>query len=399
VLNPIALSIPAFFLLIGAELVWAWRAGRLRGERPIYRPVDAITDLSCGISSQVTGLLLAAVVFAGVYTLAWSELRLLTLPDSLPVWLGTFVLVDLVYYLWHRASHRVNLLWAAHIVHHQSEDYNLAVALRQAFFTPLTTLPFYIPIALLGVSPLVFLTTVALNTVYQFWIHTRLVGRLGPVEWVMNTPSHHRVHHGINPEYIDRNHAGVFIVWDRLFGTFTPEGQEPVYGTVQGHHGANAIAANLQPVADLFRLAARRGGLDAVKTLIGPPEWRPASEGGPQPVPVPNPGLRWDPHPPTPIVVYSGVWMLLASLALTIVLFAQADLPLAHQGALAFLLLWTVGAWGGLLDERPWAVRAEALRLLVLPMLLIGVDPRLAAVGAVLSLGSGLALWRARRAH
>jgi alkylglycerol monooxygenase len=164
---------------------------------------------------------------------------------------------------------------------------------------------------------------------------------------------------------------------------------------VQGHQGANAIAANLRPVGDLLRLAARRGGLDALRTLLGPPEWRPVSEGGPQPVPQPQPALRWDPRPPTGIVAYAGAWMLLTSLALTGILLAQAELPPLWQGLAAAMLLWTVGAWGGLLDQRPWAPPAEALRLLVLPLALLPVDPRLALLAALLSLGSGLVLWRA----
>lgn len=397
-LNPIALSIPAFILLIGAEVAWSWRLGRLRGDRPTYRLVDAVTDLACGISSQATGLLLSAVVFAGAYTLTWTHLRLWTLPDSLPVWLLTFVLVDLVYYLWHRASHRVNLLWAAHVVHHQSEDYNLAVALRQSILTALTTLPFYLPFALLGVSPLVLLTVVALNTVYQFWIHTRLVGRLGPIEWVMNTPSHHRVHHGINPGYIDKNHAGVFIVWDRLFGTFVDEGEEPVYGTVQAHRSADAIEANVAPLRELWAKARAARGLDRLRMLVAPPEWRPAELGGPVVVPEPSPALRFDPRPPAWLNAYALMWLVTATIALTALLFGQHSLPWTVQAVGAGLVLWALRGFGGLIDERPGARAEEGIRLGATPVLAAWVHPGVGVGLLVLAVVSGVMLWRGSRA-
>ena len=398
VLNPIALSIPGFFVLIGAELLWAWRAGRLSGPRPVYRAVDAITDLGCGVASQATGLLLSAVVFGGGYSLVYAQARLWTLPDSALVWVGTVIAVDLVYYLWHRASHRSQLLWAAHVVHHQSEDYNLAVALRQAIFTPLTSLPFYLPFAFLGVSPLVLLTCSALNTLYQFWIHTRLLGRLGPVEWVMNTPSHHRVHHGINPRYIDRNHAGVFIVWDRMFGTFTPETEEPIYGLVEGHSSADAIDANLAPLRKLGALLRQRPARDWAWTVFGPPEWRPVAEGGPLRIPEPAPALRWDPPTPPWLQVYAGSWLLACSAALTWVLFTVAELSPARQAVAAGLMVWAITGWGGLIDGRRRALALEIARLLLSPALAAWVDGRAGLAVLVLSLGSAglMALGRRR---
>src|SRR5690606_31238042 len=151
---------------------------------------------------------------------------------------------DFAYYWWHRASHRISFLWAAHVVHHQSEDYNLAVALRQAWFTSLSSWVLNLPLAFLGVPPLVYGVCAALNTLYQFWIHTRLVGKLGPLEWVLNTPSHHRVHHGIDAPYLDTNYGGVFIVFDRLFGTFVEETHEPRYGTLDPIRSFDPVWAN-----------------------------------------------------------------------------------------------------------------------------------------------------------
>jgi sterol desaturase/sphingolipid hydroxylase (fatty acid hydroxylase superfamily) len=170
----------------------------------------------------------------------------------------------------------VNALWAAHVVHHQSEDYNLAVALRQNILTSFTSVPFFLPLALAGVSPIVFASMNALSLLYQFWIHTELVGRLGWCEEWLNTPSHHRVHHGINPRYLDKNYGAIFIVWDRLFGTFEPERAPVEYGLTKNietfslwkiaFHEYAAIAR------DLYR--ARSWG-DRVGIVTHGPAWRP----------------------------------------------------------------------------------------------------------------------------
>ena len=196
----IALAIPFFFLLIGLELHLA----RRRGLR-LYRVSDALTDIHCGVTSQIGVLFYGALqlaIYAGVY----DTLRLLDYPSAWLTWTVAFIGVDFAYYWWHRLSHEVNFLWAAHIVHHQSEDYNFAVALRQALLTSWTSLVFYLPLAVLGVPPLVFAATLAFSTLYQFWIHTQLFApRRGVVDYVFNLPSHHRVHHAVNPQYLDKN--------------------------------------------------------------------------------------------------------------------------------------------------------------------------------------------------
>ena len=141
-----------------------------------------------------------------------------------------FLGVDCAYYWFHRIAHEYNAPWAGHVVHHSSEDYNLAVALRQGTFQGLFSWVFYLPLALLGFPPAWFAAMTSFDLLYQFWIHTRAIGKLGPLEWVLNTPSHHRVHHARNPKYLDKNYAGTLIIWDRMFGTFQAEEEEPVYG-------------------------------------------------------------------------------------------------------------------------------------------------------------------------
>ena len=376
--DPIALAIPGFFVLIAAELGLGASKGRLGGTRPLYRYVDALTDLGCGVTSQVTGMFLTAVVANGVYTAVYN-LGHLWDPPRVPgllghegrgffsasavhllMWIFAFIAVDFLYYWWHRASHRVNLLWAAHVVHHQSEDYNLAVALRQSILTALTTIPFYLPLAILGVPPIVFFICSALNTLYQFWIHTRLVGTLGPLEWVMNTPSHHRVHHGINPAYIDKNHAGVFIAWDRWFGTFVEEGEEPIYGTVQPFRSADPLWANVEPLLKLTHLSRSLRGWDRLKVWFAPPEWHPD---GNLTVPEPGEDLRWTPESRPWQTAWTALWFVTSAVALTWVLLIRHDLSAEVVGIVGLLVFWTITSFGWLYDQKPLWRWQEPLRL------------------------------------
>ncbi|HEY1101257.1 MAG TPA: sterol desaturase family protein, partial [Myxococcota bacterium] len=219
-------AIPFFLLLMGVELVVGWRRGR-----EVFRHHDVLTDLSLG-TLQVIFTVVAAVLVSGLY-LWLLQFRLFDLdPTSWWVVLFAFVAVDFLYYWFHRASHRSMIFWATHAPHHSSEDYNLAVALRQGPVQPLASQLFYLPLALLGVPFPLFVTMKSINLIYQFWIHTELVDRIGVLERVLNTPSHHRVHHGANGSYIDKNHGGILIIWDRMFGTFVPETTPAVYGTV-----------------------------------------------------------------------------------------------------------------------------------------------------------------------
>jgi sterol desaturase/sphingolipid hydroxylase (fatty acid hydroxylase superfamily) len=230
-LDPVTLAIPAFVALVALEILWA------RRRRPdAYEPRDTMTSLLFGLGNSVTGVLFGGLVLA--LSLWLYQFRILDIGWHWWAWALCFLLDDLAYYWAHRAGHRVRWFWASHVNHHSSQHYNLSTALRQTwtgFFAG--TFIFKLPLVLIGFHPGMVAICAGVNLVYQFWIHTEAVSKLPRwFEAVMNTPSHHRVHHATNPRYLDRNYAGVFIVWDRMFGTFEeerPDEERIRYGIVR----------------------------------------------------------------------------------------------------------------------------------------------------------------------
>lgn len=365
------MAVPGFLVLIGVELV----AARLLRRR-VYRLEDSVSDLSCGLGDRVIAALFAGLL-AAPYLWLHEHARFFELdPKSASTWIFALLGQDLAYYAFHRFSHRAAVGWAAHGVHHQSEDYNLAVALRQSWFAGLYSWVFYLPLALLGLPFEVFVAVSALNLLYQFWIHTRLVHRLGPLEWVLNTPSHHRVHHGCQPAYIDKNYAGIFIVWDRLFGTFEPEREEPVYGVIHPIRTWNPASANLGPYAELVAQMSRTRGLwDKVQLWFRPPGWTP--EAGEPPHPTPGPGRGYEPVVSRGRRVYV-ICMFAPTIAVIVALMAAPPQPwsplaLGWYGLLAAWVLGTITVLGGLLDGRSWAGVAEVARVVVSVLLFGGL--------------------------
>lgn len=228
--DPVPYAIPVFVLLVLLEMLWA------RARAPeAYEPRDTLVSLSLGVGSTVAGVLAAGAVYAAAMWLY--QFRLFAMGWLWWVWVLAFVLDDLGYYLGHRLGHRVRWFWASHVNHHSSQHYNLSTALRQTWTGFIAiSFAFRIPLALLGFHPAMLAVCAGFNLIYQFWIHTEVIRRMPRwFEAVMNTPSHHRVHHATNPRYLDRNYAGVFIVWDRLFGSFQRELEgEPIrYGIVR----------------------------------------------------------------------------------------------------------------------------------------------------------------------
>jgi sterol desaturase/sphingolipid hydroxylase (fatty acid hydroxylase superfamily) len=267
------LAIPAFIVLLVAELLLARRRGRR-----IADARDSAASLAMGVGSVLIDLAWGGVALAAAYAL--HEHRLFELGAGAGVFALALLADDFAYYWFHRLHHEVRVLWAAHVTHHSSQRYNYATALRQTW-TPMTALPFYAPLAWLGFDPLLLVTVHGVNLVYQFWIHTELVERCPRwFEAVFNTPSHHRVHHGANPRYLDRNYGGILIVWDRWFGSFEPE-REPVrFGLTKNiaRHDPLYVAFHewVAVLRDAWRADTWR---TAFCYLFAAPGWRPDGSG------------------------------------------------------------------------------------------------------------------------
>ena len=356
-------AVPFFFVLIAVELL----VDRWRGMRT-YRLADTISSLSAGVLSTTTGLLTKGVGLI-TYALALKYLALLQLPDnSLWVWLFAFVLYDFCYYWHHRLGHERNVLWAAHSVHHQSEDYNLSTALRQTSTGFVLGWVFYLPMAVLGVPLPVFVTVATVNLLYQFWVHTRHVPKLGWFEWLFVTPSNHRAHHAQNALYMDRNYGGVFIVWDRLFGTFQEEDDaEPViFGVTTPLQSWNPLWANWQFYGQLLADAQRtERWRDKLRIWFMPTGWRPADVAAKYPINKPDLSRFVKFEVPLArrqqvyIAAQFAVYLALGSYLLNLGETLSPQALMLGWGYMA-LGLFVLGAG---LENRPWALKLEWLRL------------------------------------
>lgn len=269
----ITLAVPAFFVLIFIELIYGLVAGKNN-----YRLNDSFTSISLGLISRyipLLGLGLQGAAFA--YVAQYYNLKLFS-SSSLWVWIFAFFLYDFCYYWMHRLHHEVKVLWATHVVHHHGEEFNLSTALRQTSTGFLWKWIFYLPIFIVGIPPEVFVTVAGINLVYQFWVHTEHIPKLGWYEYVFVSPSNHRIHHAQNKHYVDANYGGVFIFWDRLFDTYKEELDElkPIYGTAKPLRSWNPFKANLDIFAEMIKDSTRTKSIkNKIKVWFSRPNWRP----------------------------------------------------------------------------------------------------------------------------
>ncbi|MFO1016245.1 MAG: sterol desaturase family protein [Hyphomonadaceae bacterium] len=270
--NIVMYAVPFFVLLILIEMIVVRITKKGR-----YEARDSAASLSMGFGNRVFG-----IAFGGFAVLAYFavyEFRLFTFGWTWAVMVACFFAEDLAYYWFHRIAHERRFFWASHIVHHSSQHYNLSTALRQTWTGTLgLNFIFWLPLVWIGFPPLMVLMFSSISLVYQFWIHTELIGRMGPFEWVMNTPSHHRVHHATNAKYLDANYAGVLIIWDRLFGTFVPEDdkEKPHYGIVSQLGTFNPFRVAFHEWAGIWRdVTHAKSPRDVLGYIFGPPGWSP----------------------------------------------------------------------------------------------------------------------------
>jgi alkylglycerol monooxygenase len=338
----IVLATPVFLLLIGVEFA----VGMARG-RNTYRLNDALNSIGLGIMSQIAGVF-TKLFAVGLYTIVYEHAALWPLSAGSPwVWIGALLFYDLCYYWLHRLGHTCAVFWAAHVVHHQSEDYNLSTALRQTSSGWLLGWILYLPMAIVGVPPLAFASVALIDLLYQYWVHTQQIGRLGWFDRWFCAPSNHRVHHAVNDKYLDKNYGGILIVWDRLFGSFVEEEDaEPcVYGTRSPLRSWNPLWANLEVYASLAKDAWHASSwLDKLRVCFKPPGWRPADVAAK----YPKAPFRIEQRAYfDPAMKRGGQW--LAALLFTLLLGAtSAFLWSAHTMSLAQQLGTAAGIVGGL---------------------------------------------------
>ena len=342
----IVLATPVFLLLIGVEFLVGLKRGR-----NTYRLNDTLNSIGLGIMSQLVGVL--TTLFAiGIYTLVYTHASVWQLSEkSMWVWLVGLLAYDFCYYWHHRLGHTVALFWAAHVVHHQSEEYNLSTALRQTGSGWVGGWLFYLPMAVLGFPPLVFGVVALVDLLYQYWVHTQQIGRLGWFDRWFCAPSNHRVHHAVNDKYLDRNYGGILIVWDRLFGSFQPEDDaEPcVYGTRGPLRSWNPVWANLHNYWDMAcdSWRATRWS-DKLRVWFKHPGWRPADVAAKWPKPAFDITRvsRYDPPMSTGAAWTAVLLFVLLLNATTLFLWNAHTMSLAQQMAAAACIiagLWVVG--------------------------------------------------------
>ena len=266
--------VPGFVILIAIEILVSYRE-----KLKIHQPWDSAASIGMGIGSLILGLgtkFLGFGLFLFLYQFDVFGLQQHLGMDKWYAWLILLFADDFSFYWHHRSSHHIRILWAAHINHHSSVNYNLAVALRQSWTEIFYKYIFWMWLPLIGFHPIMIFTMMGISLLYQFWIHTRIIKRLGPLEWIMNTPSHHRVHHASNARYLDKNHAGIFIIWDRLFGTFQEELEEDpvVFGITSNIYTYNLFKIAFHEFGNIFKDVSEAPDLKSkLAYIFAPPGW------------------------------------------------------------------------------------------------------------------------------
>ncbi|TWW79991.1 alkylglycerol monooxygenase [Takifugu flavidus] len=355
---------PFFIGLMVLELL----VGVLKTGATLVTISDGITSISAGMISRLPMLVMRSCELSA-YIYVWEHYRQIELPwDSAWTWWFSFLGVDFCYYWVHRFSHEVSFLWASHQVHHSSEYYNLTTALRQSLTQQFTSWIFYIPMALI-IPPAIFAVHIQFNLLYQFWIHTELIRDLGPLEWVFNTPKHHRVHHGRNSYCIDKNYAGTLIIWDRMFGTFALESDKVVYGLVFPIRTFDILYVQLYYYLGLWKKSSRYKSISyKLLTFFNGPSWRPGKPRLGDHSKNPQITGKEEPHVPSlSLTVKCYVvthFLLVVWIYHYLFQYKMMMSQLALLGMTSYVL-FTLTTLGYIMDQRPAARVLELLRCAV----------------------------------
>ena len=264
-----AIGVPIVLTMIFVELLISnWQ------NKKYYKRADSLctTGLLTGniiVAFSIKGLILAL----HFYLYQFKVIELASILPLWAMWVVTFIMIDLVFYVYHRMSHRIRFLWAIHLSHHSSEEMNFAVSFRQAWFGPISKVPFFMVLPLIGLDPTIIAVAGVISTLWGIVGHTQIIGKLGPIEWFFNTPSHHRVHHGSNKQYIDKNYGNLLIIWDRLFGTFEAEKESVSFGLVKNVNTFNPMKITFMIWSDMYHeIKNSKNFSHALKLFFGPPQ-------------------------------------------------------------------------------------------------------------------------------
>ena len=359
-------AIPIFLILIGIEAVAAGRMG-IR----VNRPADMISSLSSGATNTLRdGISFGFILIS--YTWLVDKLTLYKLD---PVWLAViiaFIVEDFAGYWIHRMNHRVNVFWNRHIIHHSSEEYNLSCALRQSISdTVKFKAVFIIPAAILGIPAHIFAVVGPIHLFMQFWYHTRLIDKMGWLEKVIVTPSHHRVHHAINPEYIDKNYSQIFILWDKLFGSFQPELAEvkPVYGTLRPAKTWNPVIINFKHLWQLMNDALRTEKLwDKIRIWFMPTGWRPDDVAEKFPIHIltsPHKQIKYETKNSPLLILWSATQMTVGLVLMFHLFYISSLVSTSITLLYAVFLVLHVFGYTSILDKRNYAIYSEGIKFIL----------------------------------
>ncbi|HHZ99441.1 MAG TPA: sterol desaturase family protein [Candidatus Marinimicrobia bacterium] len=363
--------IPTFIVLILFEAI----AAKFKGVE-INRSADVISSLSSGITNTIRD----GVKFSfAIISYAWLVDHM-TVYKLEPVWLAVviaFMVQDFSGYWMHRLNHRVNIFWNRHIIHHSSEDFNLSCALRQSISNTLRfSAIFMIPAALLGVPAAIFAILGPLHLFMQFWYHTQLIGKLGLLEYILVTPSHHRVHHAINPEYIDKNYSQILIIWDKLFGTFQPEldNVNPVYGTLKQMKTWNPMIINFKHMWHLIKDAWHTERvLDKLRIWFMPTGWRPADVKEKYPLQTiadPKKQIKYNTKNSPLLIAWSWTQLVITNILMFHFFSIIPSFSTTMNYLYAVILIANIFSFTSTLDQRNYALAAESVKLILVFSLL-----------------------------
>ena len=263
-----AIGVPIVLTMIFIEIL----ISNFRNQN-FYKSGDTLCTIGLLSGNIIVAFAIKGMVLA--FHIYLYQFRVFDFVNQIPIlalWIITFISIDLVFYVYHRMSHRIRFLWAIHLSHHSSEEMNFAVSFRQAWFGPISKIPFFMVLPLLGFDPTIIAVAGVISTLWGIVGHTQVIGKLGPLEWIFNTPSHHRVHHGSNKQYIDKNYGNLLIIWDRLFGTFEPEDEKVKFGLVNNVNTFNPVKVTFMAWMSMINdLKQKNSFIEIIKVIFGPP--------------------------------------------------------------------------------------------------------------------------------